>query len=552
MSNNNEEQKNNFVTNKRKTNNVMNQRYKYKKQNYGTRCITLEKTEDKDYKLNTVNNRKISLSKSYNNFNEYRTTFDNNTNKEINLDFLDQQNMNFVPRINRHKKNLTKFINVNKKDDNKKTLTKHKNNINKTYNNFNSFYKRRKRYASTEANLDKINDIQENYKEYDLINKRLRYSCTNVNGGKKLKKEHMTNLTYTNDYPVNMVCKLCFDRKMLDETMPSFSNSINNRKEILIERFIKENPFYFVDKMNNIEKKRIQSKLDYLSNKQRRVLPIYEREVNKPKNLKKERLQLINEYSLNPLAIVHDRDPKFLQLKESFDKKEKIIQNNPDIYPGLGRQRKAFQDYYEKCMYQVPLCEELYKINPVYKKNYVKALKKQVEDKKRKERELLKKTKTAECFANKQFNEYNDKERMNDYIKSSQIMQVIKLDNKELEEYKKYKKENLAKEKEKLGYRLDLMKEKQNKDDILRNKKERDIDLEIYRNMFDEMNRKAERKIFNRLEEKKRWNNYTEKYNLRYGYLNRYNNCDVCNRPINNKNISKRFPPSKGNVVNIN
>jgi hypothetical protein len=250
---------------------------------------------------------------------------------------------------------------------------------------------------------------------------------------------------------------------MLEEKFPSLSKSMVNNKEKLVDEFINENPFYFIDKMNNFEKKRIQSNLENLSAKQRNVLLVYEQEINKPSNLKKEQLQLINEYSLNPLAIEHGKDPKFLQQKIFFDRKEKLIQNNPDIYTGLVP-RKAFQDYYEKCMYQLPSSEENYTINPVYKKNYIKALKKQISDKQKREKDLVTKTKKAEYIANKNFNEYKKREKMNDLKKSRYNLQMFNKDNKKLEEYKKIKKENMVREEEKFGQKLDLMKDKENKD----------------------------------------------------------------------------------------
>ena len=91
---------------------------------------------------------------------------------------------------------------------------------------------------------------------------------------------------------------------------------------------------------------------------------------------------------------------------EMFNKDEKkLIQNNPDIYPGLAP-RKALQDYYEKCMYQLPTSEEVYKINPVFKAKHAEILKKQIDDKKKRENDYIIKTKTAEYIANKQFNSF--------------------------------------------------------------------------------------------------------------------------------------------------
>ena len=560
MSNYNEEQNNNFVIKKRKTNSFMNKpQYKIKKPD--SRCLTVENTEDRDYyKAKTFNNRKINCSKSYSNFNKYNLNCDNKINTENEIDFFKHPKLNFVPRINRHKRNLNKFININKENDNNiqtKTQSYHikqkENAINKTYNNFNSFYKRKKRSISTEPNNDYINYknkyINENQKDSELLNNRIRHSSTNVNSNKKQRKN---NLTYANDYSSNYVCKNCFDKKMLEEKFPSLSKSMINSKEKLVDQFINENPFYFIDKMNNLEKKRIQSNLDNLSFKQRNVIPIYEQEINKPSNLRKEQLQLINEYSLNPLAIEHGKDPKFLEQKIFFDRKEKLIQNNPDIYPGLVP-RKAFQDYYEKCMYQIPSSEENYTINPVYKKNYIKALKKQISDKENRERDLILKTKKAEYIANKNFNEYKKREKLNEMKKSKYNLQMFNKDNKKLEEYKKYKKENMMREEEKFGQRLDLMKDKENKDYRLRYKKEKNMDCEMYQKMFDEMNQKREKKIYDRNEEKRKWNNYLDKYNMRYGYKNRYNNCDICNRPIQDqKKQLKRYPPPRENVVNVN
>ena len=213
-----------------------------------------------------------------------------------------------------------------------------------------------------------------------------------------------------------------------------------NNKELLTDKFINENPFYFIDQMRHDEKNRIQKRIDNLSTKQKLALSMYENEINLPRNLKKEKLQLINEYSLNPLAIYHKKDPKFLEKKKIFDKKEKLIIDNPDIYQGLGP-RKALRDYYQKCVYQVPKLEESYKINPVYKKNYIKVLKKQIEDKKIKEKEIKKRTRISEYIANKNFDELTKKERLHDLNKKEQERKKLIDDNNKLQEYKKNIKE---------------------------------------------------------------------------------------------------------------
>ena len=80
MSNNNEEQKYNLITKKRRTNSFMNQpQYKNKKSD--SRCLTVENSQDKDcYNVKTFNNRKINYSKSYSNFNKANLNYDNKDN----------------------------------------------------------------------------------------------------------------------------------------------------------------------------------------------------------------------------------------------------------------------------------------------------------------------------------------------------------------------------------------------------------------------------------------------------------------------------------------
>ena len=571
MSNNNELCiNNNYVKiKKRKPNRILDKKQEINNYKYGSKCLTLEKTEDnnKNDKIKTINNRRINVSKSYNNFYNNKINIENKNdenekNDKVNLLY---QKINFVPRINRHKRNLAKFININlnkdeddtKKIPNKTLHQKHNIILNKSYTNFNSFYKRKKRYFSTEENTcnnsnNNYNNnynynkyLNENAKDSEIIYKKIRQNSTIAN-----PKERLTNITYSITTP-KYVCKNCFDKEMLEGQSSSLSNSVINSKELLAERFINENPFYFVDKMRNFEKKRIQTKIDTLSQKQRMVLHAYEKEINKPKNLKKEKLQLINEYSLNPLAIEHGKDPKFLQHKIFFDQKEKIIQNNPDIYPGLVP-RKAFQDYYEKCMYQIPTSEEVYTLNPVYKKNFIKVLKKQIDDKVKEERDYLKKTKTAESFANKQFNEYKKNEKLNELKKTSYNLQMLNKDNKRFDNYKKAQEEKKQKEEEKFIKKYNYLKDRENKEYKLRYRKEKYMDTELYQKMFDDMNRKYDMNIHNQKEEKRKWNNYLDKYIMRYGYKNRYNNCDRCNRPIQTSQQLKQYPPAKSSVVNVN
>ena len=142
--------------------------------------------------------------------------------------------------------------------ENKTQIQMNKYNINnKSYSNFNSFYKRRKkRYLSSD-----IND-QKNYNNYYYITDSNNNSESNI-FLKKMNRSS-TNNNYYNEkmdksLPIH-VCQTCFDKEMLEEQRPYIP--IDNRKEKLREQFIKQNPFIFIDKMNEFEKRRIQQKVD--------------------------------------------------------------------------------------------------------------------------------------------------------------------------------------------------------------------------------------------------------------------------------------------------
>ena len=547
MSKNNENLINDyFIPNKK--------RHDLKKTKSNGRCLTIEipNAESKDYYPKHENNKTINFCRSYNNFYAFKFNLDkiNNDNNRSVRGNNENKKISFVPKINRRKRNLNKFININRDEDNKKKIEMenktqmNKFNINnKSYSNFNSFCKRKKKYLSTDTKA------QKNYNQLYYITDN---SNSESNPFLKKMNRSSTNKNYYNEkinksLPIH-VCQTCFDKEMLEEVRPFIP--VDKRKEKLREQFIKQNPFIFQDKMNNFEKRRIQQKVENMTNIQRSVIPTYELEVNKPRNLKKEKLQLINEYSLNPLCLDHGKDPKYVKYKANFDSKEKFIQNNPDIYPGLV-QRQAFKDYYEKCMLQVPTEEENYSLNPKCKENHIRVLKMQIDNKKKKENEYLKKTRTAELFANKVFDEYKSQERLKGLKKISQSLQVFNIDNKKLDDYKKSVKEFKQKQEKKLGNKLVLMKDQENEEYVLRIKKEKFMDSELYQKMFEDMNKKNEVKLKNKKEEKLQWHNYMNKYSMRYGYKNRYNNCDRCSKPIQKNQKLKKYPPPEEDIVNV-
>ena len=478
------------------------------------------------------NNNDYKSRNVYNDFNDRKS---NNPRMAYSTDNINNINTtNFVPRIVRKKKNITKYINKNKnnklreneeeKNDNQINIINNKRG--KSIENYNNIY---------EPNKKPYNNIYED-----------NYPNNKENRNNKRNSSY-DNLSNTNENMENLLCKNCFDKKMLENERAK--NKEIDKIEYLNNKFINENPFYFIDKMSDKEKKRINDKIESNSNKQRLACDNYKKEMDKPKNNTKEQLQLINEYSLNPLSIEVGKDPRYVKLKNNYDKKEKIIHQNPDKYKCLAP-RKAYNDYYNKCLYQVPKIEEIYHVNSVYKDNYIKALKKQIEDKRNKENEDKKKQKMAEAFANKQFNEYKKNANLNDKEKHNNGIELLKNDNKKLNDYKKYKNNLLREQEKKLENELIKANNKIDKDIKLRNENDKCNNIENYQKWLEDIDKKNQAKKDNKDEEDKKWNDYIHNYNLKCknGELS---SCDICNRRYDKKKL-KKFPPTPSVQIDFN
>ena len=495
---------------------------------------------------------------------------------------LEKDDLENMPRIFRNKKNVNKYINKASNNNNNtreklisKDIQKLNNNDNDNINLYNPTkrnnfirndymqninpIKRNKSIDSNSFRYSKDYNIynndgnnKKNYNNY--INNYQQYNRNYNRENQTLRSTHNSsfdNKSRASDYFTYLFCKTCFDKKMLEKENEKNGNSLYiDKKELLNDRFINENPFYFIDKMGDNERKRINDKIESNSNKQRLALANYRKEIDNPKNNTKEKLQLLNEYSLNPLTIEAGKDPRYLKQKKNYDKKEKIIHQNPDIYKGL-EPRKAYNDYYNKCIYQIPKIEENYYLNPVYKNNYIKALKKQIEDKRNKENEDRKKQRDAEALANKNFNEYKRLAKLNELENHNRGIQKLKFDNKELDDFKRYKNDVLRQQEKQLGDELSQMKNQIDKDFVLRSKNERDENIGVYKDWLNDIDRKAKQKRDDLDEENKRWNNYIERYKYRCNHGTVYANCDLCNRPYEKSKL-KRFPPLPSSMVEYN
>ena len=531
----NENKNHNTILIKRRNNNNLERQMEYFFPNNQGKNKTIDYGDKEFFKPRIIKNRKIIGSCENNDYNKRQ----NNNKMAISTNEWKNHNNeenNKIPRIVRNNKDIKKFINnkdynINQKENinNNYQINKKANNIkrNRSFDNSNLLYNQSK----TTQNINNNKDIESN--KNDLNKKHNRNSSYDIKIEPKTKE-------------INLLCKNCFDRKMLENEKPE--NTEVDRIEYLNNKFINENPFYFIDKMNDNEKKRINDKIESNSNKQRLAFANYKKEIDNPKNNTKEKLQLINEYSLNPLSIEVGKDPRYLKQKQNYEKKEKIIHENPDIYKGL-EPRKAYGDYYNKCIYQIPKLEESLNVNPSYKENYIKALKKQIEDKKNKEYEDKKKQRMAEAYANKVFNDYKKKANLNQKEKHDYGIEILKNDNKQLNEFKKYKNDLYKQKEKKLANELHQMNDKLNNDIKLRNKGEKSNNIENYQDWLKDIEKKKQAKRESKEEEDKRWNNYIQNYNYKCNH-GAMGSCDICNRPYQ-KDKLKRFPPSSSVMIDF-
>jgi len=318
-------------------------------------------------------------------------------------------------------------------------------------------------------------------------------------------------------------------------------NELN--KEKLTKSFNRIHPYYFQDRIQLIEKEKLNKKIKERMHAQRaalKQLTIYK--INNPS--KKELLQKINELSSNPLISHEPKPPLYKRTIDNYYYNDNIIRSK-DINI-FNKPRKAIEEYYNKCQYQIPSIYESDKtihtkgkyINPIEVKNkYEKQVKEEIM-KQRKKLYQLKENRNDEINKGKIKNKlYND---LDIYIKNNEKQtklnneKEIILDNNILNEYNKYIKTHLNDGK-KDGYN-NIIKNMEKEDLKEKNEKnqekmrEKQI-LKDWNNMYKKtkLRRKDEKN-----KEKKMWRNYSETFEINYKNKNNFKTHLQCR-----KNISK-------------
>ena len=323
-----------------------------------------------------------------------------------------------INNLNERKNNITDYYNlISIRNKNKNINNAQNYDLQKPYN----FHKSSSdiNYFNNKNNFDKIPSKRGENKLNGLYKKRRNASMKNKEEGK------------TENYFYKLICTNCYNNK---KATKNFKKLPLEKKDLLNKTFNKINPFYFQDKMRDMHKDNINNKINDLEKLQRDALnKLAKYQIDNPTN--KEKLQKANEYSINPLNSQEKPDPRLIKTQRNYDNKEQFINKNKDLFK-IDQPRKAIKDYFNKCLYQVPILEEEYHVDPQYKKEYNMELKKQIEENKIKKKKKKDEEIKEEKIANKEMNDYiaflnkknkeNKQKKFEEFYKRNKILDDLK------------------------------------------------------------------------------------------------------------------------------
>ena len=387
------------------------------------------------------------------------------------------------------------------------------------------------------------NRIKKNLSSYDIfvpknskkINPTMKHFT--FNDMKKKKRYSSVILMKNASNPTkdfNYVCDNCYNNKIVTK---KFKEQPPQQKEILNNTFNKVNPFYFQDKMKDLHKDKIQHRIKELEKLQRQALNnLAKYKIENPTNI--EKFQKTQELSINPMVAHEREDPRLGKTLKAYDLKEHFINENKDLYQ-IDKPRKAINDYYKKCIFQVPVVENEYFVDPKYIKQVSIDLREQIEerknDKKKKREEEIK----TERISNKQMNDYSEflcrknkdqrKNYLNEFYKKSKV-----IDN-----YRKLKEEQEQKNRKNYIDKINQRMKKEDDEKKAKNR-QRKIDeinkLQTWKKDFENVkkNKKLEKE-----EENHKWYNYSQDYIAKCIHGNDVTKCSFCNQAFPKEKLIK-------------
>ena len=436
-----------------------------------------------------------------------------------------------------------KAQNINLNNNQDKNYYNGKNNneiLNKTYNEYDYPSRTSRNYRKDKNNVRTNNErkypnLNKSSSALNYFNEQLkpnnRNPTRNNNKINILKNKARNASAKNNDkgkaekYFYKLICNNCYNNKIATKNL---KDQPPERKELLNKTFNKLNPFYFHDKMNDIHKDQINNKIKELENLQKQALDNLARyQIQNPTSV--ERLQKQNEFSINPINSYPKEDPRLAKTQKNYEEKENFINKNKDLYE-VNKPRKAINDYYNKCQYQVPVLEEEHHLDPEYKKEVNNELEKQIEENKKNK----KKEKDAQINEEKQANK-----RMNDYIqylnkkekedKEKDKEELINK-NKLLSDYKKLKEEEDKKKDKKFDDEF-KKKLKEEEDMIKEKKRQKKInDMNKLQQWIEDYEKEKDDKKKEKEKEDNKWKNYAEEFNIKCKHGLDIYRCAICNK----------------------
>ena len=192
--------------------------------------------------------------------------------------------------------------------------------------------------------------------------------------------------------------------------------------------------------MQDIYKDKIQHRIKELEKIQRQALNnLAKFKIENPTNI--EKFQKQQELCVNPMVSHEREDPRICKTLRAYDLKENFIHKNKDIYQ-VNKPRKAINDYYKKCCFQVPVSEEPYFVDHNYIKQVSIDLREQIEEnrinkKKRKDEEIK-----IERIANKKMDDYSDFLIKKNKVQRKSYVNEFYKNSKYVDNFRKYKEYN--------------------------------------------------------------------------------------------------------------
>ena len=376
--------------------------------------------------------------------------------------------------------------------------------------------KRSKHYS-----LNTINNKSFINKPLKIFRKELNIDISYNNENKSRNKTpiNTTYKTINNKFQYNPSLNIFGKKKNSD------SNCSNKLKLKCYKSYTKSNPFYFQDKLNLIEKDKIENKIKNRLHLQREAIKqLYIYKLINPSKI--EVLQKINELSYNPLIAYESKSPLQKKTINNYYYNDNIIKNNDvNIF---NKPRKEIEDYYNKCQYQIPNTYQSDNIihtkgkyiNPyIFKNKFEKQITEEIikyKNKKNKiEQDKINNVIDGK-IKDKIYNDFNRYLTNKEKLRKKKLEKEIAIDNNLLTEYNQYIKNHINDgEKECFRY----IRKKMEKEDIEKNneiKNEKIRERKILNDWDNIYKKNKDIKNNEKIKEKQMWRNYSESFEINY------------------------------------